>query len=317
MTDPISIARATSGQRNVRRLGARTTSASSGGPTANGPGNADMGAEGSHSSASGATRPGSPGDWNVFYFWAVDFDDTPEEAAFRAEARAWLEANAVPKGDPGDFSAGIWSDDIGEDLYIKRCKEWQAQLYDAGWAGITWPKRFGGRGGKPIEGVIWNQEQARFGVSVGIFMVAHGMVAPTLMAHGTEEQQARWLDPMLRGDDIWCQLFSEPGAGSDLAALSTKAVRDGDEWVVTGQKVWTSSAHRSQWGILLARTNRDGAEAQGHHLLRARHGHAGHRHPAAAADDGRRALQRGVPRRGAHPGRERASARSTRAGPSR
>jgi alkylation response protein AidB-like acyl-CoA dehydrogenase len=194
---------------------------------------------------------------NVFYLREVDLDDTPAEAAFRAEIRAWLDANAVPRGHPDDFSAGIWSDEIGEDRYVERCQWWQRRLHDAGWAGITWPAEFGGRGGRPIQQVIWNQEQARYGVSVGIFMVAHGMVAPTLMAHGSREQQARFLPPMLRGEDIWCQLFSEPGAGSDLAGISTRAVRDGDEWVVTGQKVWTSSAHRAPWGILLARTDSD------------------------------------------------------------
>jgi alkylation response protein AidB-like acyl-CoA dehydrogenase len=193
----------------------------------------------------------------------VDVDDTPQEAAFRTEARAWLETNATPKGSPDDFSAGIWSDELSEDKYIKLCTAWQATLYEHGWAGLTWPTQFGGQGRKPIEGIIWNQELGRFGVSVGLFMVAHGMVAPTLMAHGTEAQQTRYLPAMLRGDELWCQLFSEPGAGSDLASIATKAVRDGSEWVVTGQKVWTSSAHRAQWGILLARTNPDAPKHKG------------------------------------------------------
>jgi acyl-CoA dehydrogenase len=185
----------------------------------------------------------------------VDFDDTPEEAAFRAEAAAWLEANAVPKGAPDDFSAGMWSKDYSEDTLIKRCREWQGRLYDGGWAGITWPKAVGGRGGRPIESVIFNQEQARFGVSTGVFTVAIGMVGPTLLRHGTPEQQQRFLPAMLKGDELWCQLFSETEAGSDLANLSTRAVLDGDEWVVDGQKVWTSSAPRAEWGILLARTD--------------------------------------------------------------
>jgi acyl-CoA dehydrogenase len=193
----------------------------------------------------------------------VDLDDTPEEAAFRAQARGWLDRHAVPKGDPDDFSAGIWSDEIGEDVYIKRCQEWQARLHEGGWAGLTWPTQFGGQGRRPIDGLIWSQEQARYGVSSGIFMVAHGMVAPTLMAHGSPEQRARFLPPMLRGEDIWCQLFSEPGAGSDLAGLTTRAVRDGDVWVVNGQKVWTSSAHRARWGILLARTDSSAPKHEG------------------------------------------------------
>jgi alkylation response protein AidB-like acyl-CoA dehydrogenase len=193
----------------------------------------------------------------------VDFDDTPEEATFRAEARAWLEANALPKGHADDFSAGIWSTAYSEDTLIKRTREWQGRLYDGGWAGITWPKAVGGRGGKPIEQAIFNQEQARFGVAVGVFTVAIGMVGPTLLRHGTHEQQQRFLPAMLKGDELWCQLFSEPDAGSDLANIKTRAVRDGEEWVVSGQKVWTSSAPRSEWGILLARTDADAPKHKG------------------------------------------------------
>jgi len=187
----------------------------------------------------------------------VDIDDTPEEAAFRAEARAWLDAHAVPKGGPDDFSAGFWSGTYDEAAYVAECRRWQRTLYDGGWAGITWPKQFGGRGGRPIESAIFNQEQARFGVSTGVFMIAVGMVGPTIIAHGTPEQQEQFLPGMLRGEDLWCQLFSEPDAGSDLAGLTTRAERDGDEWVVTGQKVWTSSAPRAKWGILLARSDWD------------------------------------------------------------
>jgi acyl-CoA dehydrogenase len=193
----------------------------------------------------------------------VDFDDTPEEAAFRAEARAWLEVNAVPKGSPDDFSAGIWSSAYSEDTLIKRSRAWQGQLYDGGWAGITWPKAVGGRGGRPIESVIFNQEQARFGVAVGVFTVAIGMVGPTLLRHGTPEQQERYLRAMLKGDELWCQLFSETEAGSDLANVSTRAERDGEEWVVSGQKVWTSSAPRAEWGILLARTHPEAPKHKG------------------------------------------------------
>jgi alkylation response protein AidB-like acyl-CoA dehydrogenase len=185
----------------------------------------------------------------------VDFDDTPEEAQLRADARAWLDVNAIPKGHPDDFSAGIWTSDYSEATYVKRCREWQGRLADGGWAGITWPVEVGGRGGRPIDQVIFNQEQARYGVSNGVFAIAIGMVGPTLLAHGSDEQRHRHLPAMLRGDEVWCQLFSEPDAGSDLANVTTRAVRDGDHWVVTGQKVWTSSAQRAEWGILLARTD--------------------------------------------------------------
>jgi len=184
----------------------------------------------------------------------MDFEDTPEEAAFRAEARAWLEANAIPKGSPDDFSTGHFSGEIDSDGYVKRCRWWQGQLHEAGWAGITWPRAFGGQGGRPVQEAVFAEEQAKWGVSVGVFAVAHGMVAPTLMQHGTPEQQQRWLGPMLRGEELWCQLFSEPEAGSDLASLRTRAVLDGDEWVVNGQKVWTSYAHNSEWGVLIARS---------------------------------------------------------------
>jgi alkylation response protein AidB-like acyl-CoA dehydrogenase len=193
----------------------------------------------------------------------VDFEDTPEEAAFRAEARAWLDANAIPKGHPEDFSAGVWTNAYGEDVYVKRCREWQGRLAEGGFAGITWPRAFGGRGGRPIEAAIFNQEQARFGVSNGVFAIAIGMVGPTILAHGTDEQRLRYLPAMLRGDEVWCQLFSEPEAGSDLAGLTTRAVRDGDEWVVSGQKVWTSVAERAEWGILLARTDPDAPKHKG------------------------------------------------------
>ena len=193
----------------------------------------------------------------------MDFDDTLEEAAFRAEARAWLEANAIPKGSPEDFSAGHFAGDVDPDEYIKRCRWWQGQLHEAGWAGISWPKAFGGRGGKSIEEAIFAEEQARWGVSTGAFVVAMGMVAPTLMQHATPEQQGRWLAPMLRGDEVWCQLFSEPEAGSDLASLRTRATRDGEVYVVDGQKVWTSNAQHSEWGILIARTDADAGKHDG------------------------------------------------------
>ena len=187
----------------------------------------------------------------------MDIDDTPEEAAFRAEARDWLDAHAIPKGHPHDFSAGLWTDAYDEDAYVARCRDWQRTLFEGGWAGITWPKAYGGRGGRPIEHVIFNQEQARYGVSSGALMISIGMAGPTVLAHGTDEQRDRFLAPMLRGDELWCQLFSEPAAGSDLAGLATRAERDGDEWVVNGQKVWTSSPDRARWGMLLARSDPD------------------------------------------------------------
>jgi alkylation response protein AidB-like acyl-CoA dehydrogenase len=146
-------------------------------------------------------------------------------------------------------------DDLG--AHVDECRHWQRTLHDHGWAGIAWPKSFGGRGGSPIESAIFNEEQMHFAVATGAFAVAIGMVGPTLMAHGTVEQQRLLLPSILRGEHVWCQLFSEPGAGSDLASLSTRAVRDGDDWVVTGQKVWTSLGQFADHAILLARTDPD------------------------------------------------------------
>jgi alkylation response protein AidB-like acyl-CoA dehydrogenase len=179
----------------------------------------------------------------------MDFSDTPEEAAFRAEARAWLEANAEPLA-PGETQV------VSEEAsLVPDSQAWQAKKADAGWACITWPKEFGGRGATAIQSVIWGQEESNFRVSGGIFGIGHGMAGPTLMAHGTPEQQKRWIPKLLSGEEIWCQLFSEPSAGSDLAGLRTRAERDGDEWLLNGQKIWTSGAHYSKWGILVARTD--------------------------------------------------------------
>ncbi len=184
--------------------------------------------------------------------------DTTEEAAFRAEARAWLASQAAERS-PGAAA------DPHHDLasHIDACRRWQATLAEHGWAGITWPATFGGRGGSAIEAAIFAEEQARFDVSTGAFAVAIGMVGPTLIAHGTPEQQERFLGPMLRGEHVWCQLFSEPGAGSDLAALATRAERRGDRWVINGQKVWTSLGQFADWAILLARTDPDAPKHAG------------------------------------------------------
>ena len=193
----------------------------------------------------------------------MDFDDTPEEEAFRKEARTWLEAHAPAKGGPEDFSTGFLENTISADEFNRRVKQWQELLVEHGWAGITWPKEFGGRGGTGMQSVIWGQEAGQYGVTVNNYAVGIGMAGPTILRHGTDEQKARYLRPMLRGDEVWCQLFSEPDAGSDLANIGTRAVLDGDEWVVTGQKVWTSGAADSDWGILLARTNPDAPKHKG------------------------------------------------------
>jgi alkylation response protein AidB-like acyl-CoA dehydrogenase len=190
----------------------------------------------------------------------MDFEETDDEQAFRGEVRAWLGANAASRDagvDPEHFYLSGDASPEAEAAHVAACKEWQRTLSNAGWAGITWPREWGGRGGAGWQQRIFNEEQARFHAAGGVFAVGIGMAGPTILAWGTEEQQRRFLPRMLNGEEIWCQLFSEPGAGSDLAGLRTQAVRDGDEWVVTGQKVWTSGAQYSDWGLLLARSDPD------------------------------------------------------------
>jgi alkylation response protein AidB-like acyl-CoA dehydrogenase len=188
----------------------------------------------------------------------MDFDDTDEEAAFRAEARRWLESHATRRHQDAAARVGLPTDEASQRRHVDSCRRWQRALYEGGWAGITWPRAFGGRGGTPVEQMIFSQEEACFEVSAGALSVGLAMVGPTLMAWGTPAQQDDHLAPMLRGDALWCQLFSEPAAGSDLPSLITRAERDGDEYVVNGQKVWTSFAQFADWGILLARTGGPG-----------------------------------------------------------
>ena len=170
----------------------------------------------------------------------------------RAEIRAWFAEPHVREATREMARGSMAVDELD---WVARAKRWQAFLADHGWACITWPAEYGGRGGTPAEAAIFAEESARAGVFGNAFAVGVSMAGPTIIAHGTDAQKKRYLRPTLRGEEVWCQLFSEPGAGSDLAGLSTRAERDGDEWVVNGQKVWTSGAHFSDLGILLARTD--------------------------------------------------------------
>lgn len=182
----------------------------------------------------------------------MDFSDSESEAAFRREVRTWLDANARPRDGSEALQDHFMAKDAAE---VARAKDWQRRKAEAGWAGLTWPREYGGRGASPMEQVIWNQEEGRYRVPPNIFLIGVGLVGPTVMVHGSEEQKRRILPKLLTGEETWCQLFSEPAAGSDLAGIRTRARRDGDEWVVNGQKVWTSGAHWSDYGILLARTD--------------------------------------------------------------
>ncbi len=185
-------------------------------------------------------------------------EETGEQATFRAEARAWLEANAPRRRhDSAEFKRKVTARAEDELANVAAAREWQRRIHEAGFAGISVPTEYGGRGLAPTLERVWRQEVVRYEIDLGVFSVAVGMVVPTILVHGTEEQKRRFLPPVLRGEEVWCQLFSEPGAGSDLAGLTTRAERDGDEWVVNGQKVWNSFAHLADWGILLTRTNWD------------------------------------------------------------
>ncbi len=191
----------------------------------------------------------------------MDFNDTQEEAAFRAQARSWLETNTRLKNpdDPGE-------DVLGERTSpetVQAAQAWQAKKADAGWACITWPKEYGGRDATPIQSVIWRQEEAKFQTPPNIFAIGLGMCGPTILTHGTEVQKQRWIPKLLSGEEIWCQLFSEPSAGSDLAGLRMSAVKDGDDWIVNGQKIWTTGAHFCDWGILVVRTDTNVAKHAG------------------------------------------------------
>jgi alkylation response protein AidB-like acyl-CoA dehydrogenase len=181
----------------------------------------------------------------------MDLSLSPNELEFRDEVRAWLEENH-PGPDPDDFD---------EALAFRR--DWQGQMHEAGWAGISWPKEYGGRGSTMIEQAIFAQEMARADAPPPVNVLGLAMGGPVVIAHGSEEQKQRYLEPILSAEEIWCQGFSEPESGSDLASLKTKAVKDGDEWVITGQKVWTTYAQYAKWCMLVARTDADAPKHQG------------------------------------------------------
>ena len=181
----------------------------------------------------------------------MDLTLSPPEQEFRDELRGWLSEH-----HPGREPAG---DDAAFDFR----RDWQRKLNERGWAGLSWPEEYGGAGATLVEQAIFYEEIARAGAPQMANVLGLAMGGPTVIAHGDEEQKARYLSPILSADEIWCQGFSEPESGSDLASLKTRAVRDGDEWVVTGQKVWTTMAHQSKWCMLVARTDPDAAKHRG------------------------------------------------------
>src|SRR5213078_622321 len=181
----------------------------------------------------------------------MDLTLTPEEEAFRDEVRTWLEENH-PGPEPD-----------GEEPKFLFRRDWQRKLHEAGWAGVSWPKEYGGRGATLIEQSIFGEEMGRAKAPRPANVLGLVMGGPVVIAHGTEEQKERYLEPILSAEEIWCQGFSEPEAGSDFASLKTRAVADDGGWKVTGQKVWTSGAQYSKWCMLVARTDSEVAKHKG------------------------------------------------------
>jgi alkylation response protein AidB-like acyl-CoA dehydrogenase len=182
----------------------------------------------------------------------MDLTLSPSEESFRDEVATWLREN-----NPGPEPEGSL------DEVMRFRGEWQRKLHAAGWAGISWPKEYGGRGATMIEQAIFTGEAAAQEAPSPANVLGLAMGGPVVIAHGTDAQKARYLEPILTGEEIWCQGFSEPESGSDLASLKTRAVKDGDEWVVTGQKVWTTFAQYAKWCMLVARTDPDAPKHQG------------------------------------------------------
>jgi alkylation response protein AidB-like acyl-CoA dehydrogenase len=180
----------------------------------------------------------------------MDLRDRPEDETFRKEVRAWLSDHVT-----GEYAAlggrgGSGDETFGFDIRL----EWEKVLAADGWTGLGWPVEYGGRGASIAHQVIFNEEYVRARAPGRVSVLGEGLLGPTLIQYGTPEQQARFLPPILAGTELWCQGYSEPNAGSDLANVQTKAHRDGDEWVVTGQKVWTSLAHQADWCFVVCRT---------------------------------------------------------------
>ena len=199
-------------------------------------------------------RPCNPAD---------DADDSPEQVSFRASARAFLAAHAEPRSEVDPWQVSGFPDDDEARAYFEHGRAWQRTLAAHGWAGLTWPVEYGGGGHPAWAERIFAEEATTYGSGPGFVGATIAMLGPTLLAHATHDLKARYLPSLISGEVAWCQLFSEPGAGSDLASLAARAVLDGDEWVVDGQKVWNSCAQFAQWGFLLARTDADAPKHRG------------------------------------------------------
>ncbi len=188
----------------------------------------------------------------------MDFDYGEKAEQFRAEVRAWLEENLPKEGSGDDIRVILAGDERAAFL-----KEWDEKLRKAGFVGIAWPKEYGGRGLSTLELLVFNEEMVKARAPQRLNFFGEGLVGPTIIQWGTEEQKKYFLPRILSGEHVWCQGFSEPNAGSDLASLQTRAVLDGDEWVITGQKVWTTMAQYANWCFVLARTDPNAPKRKG------------------------------------------------------
>ena len=195
---------------------------------------------------------------------AIPKDTDPKHQAFRADARGWLAANA-PAHLENSLRSSVFGQppNTGDEDPLAAARAWQRKKAESGWAALMWPTEYGGRGASPMESIIWGQEEGIYSQLSGTFIIGLGMCGPTMITYASEEQKKRYLPKLASGEEIWCQLFSEPGSGSDLAGLKTKAVKEGDEWVINGQKIWTSGAQHSDYGILITRTNPGVAKHKG------------------------------------------------------
>ena len=180
----------------------------------------------------------------------MDFEDSPGEAEFRAAARDWIAAHA-----PFELVAAFRAGSCSRSDLVAGARDWQRAKYDAGWACLHWPRAYGGRDASVMEKIIWDQEEAPVGALNELVLIGQGMCAPTLMHYASEAQKAWHLPKIASGEEIWCQMFSEPSAGSDLAGLRMRAERQGEDWVLNGQKIWTSWAHEADFGIILTRSD--------------------------------------------------------------
>jgi acyl-CoA dehydrogenase len=191
----------------------------------------------------------------------MDFEDNANEAALRSAARSFCEKHwplRAPESRPPPYV------NIDDPEVVRAARAWQAIKFDEGWACLEWPRAFGGRDGSAIEAVIFENVELRFETPpVNLFLIGHGMLGPTIIRHGTARQKERFLRPMARGEDVWCQLFSEPSAGSDLAAVRTTSRRDGESWVINGQKIWTSAAQIGAYAVCVTRSDPTSAKHKG------------------------------------------------------